>query len=65
MQIRVSKKDFESDIGRQVGGVDQWHHLGCFAQIRNELGYYESADKIPGFKDLSKTEQAEAKKLLP
>ncbi|XP_066147801.1 poly [ADP-ribose] polymerase [Euwallacea fornicatus] len=64
-EVRVSKKDYESDVSRQIGGVNQWHHLTCFAQLRSELGYYESADKIPGFKGLEKSDQAEAKKVLP
>lgn len=64
-EVRVAKKEYDSDVSRQVGGIDQWHHLSCFTKLRSELGYYESADKIPGFKGLSKEDQAEAKKLLP
>lgn len=63
-EIRISKKDFESDVGRQIGGADQWHHLTCFAQLRSELGYFESGDKLPGFKSLKKEDQEEVKKAL-
>lgn len=42
-----------------------WHHVPCFAQIRAELGYFESADQLPGFKTLKKEDQAETKKQLP
>uniref|UniRef100_A0A1Y1KWX6 Poly [ADP-ribose] polymerase n=1 Tax=Photinus pyralis TaxID=7054 RepID=A0A1Y1KWX6_PHOPY len=64
-EIRVSKKDFESDVGRRYGGQDKWHHLTCFAKIRSELGYYESASVLPGFKTLSKEDQQNAMKELP
>lgn len=63
-QIRVSKKEHDSDVSRQIGGVDQWHHLTCFAQLRSELGFFESADKIPGFRGLSKEDQAQAKNTI-
>ncbi|XP_076264902.1 poly-(ADP-ribose) polymerase [Rhynchophorus ferrugineus] len=64
-EVRVSKKDYESDIGKQIGGADQWHHLTCFAQLRSELGYFEDANKIPGFKQLKKNDQEEARKAIP
>lgn len=63
--IRISKKDFETEVGMKYGGQDLWHHLTCFAKIRSELGYFESADQLPGFKTLNKNDQAEAKKQLP
>uniref|UniRef100_UPI003134487B Poly-(ADP-ribose) polymerase n=1 Tax=Tribolium castaneum TaxID=7070 RepID=UPI003134487B len=64
-EIRISKKDFETDIGKKYGGQDMWHHVTCFAQLRAELGYFESADQLPGFKSLKKEDQAETKKALP
>lgn len=64
-EIRVSKKEYESDIARRIGGADQWHHLTCFAQLRSELGYFEDANKIPGFKKLSKPDQEAARKAIP
>ncbi|RZB77497.1 poly-(ADP-ribose) polymerase [Asbolus verrucosus] len=64
-EVRISKKDFETEVGRKYGGQDMWHHLTCFAKLRAELGYFESADKLPGFKTLSKNDQSEAKKQLP
>lgn len=64
-EIRISKKDFESDVGKRYGGQDKWHHVTCFAQLRSELGYYESGDKLPGFKTLKKADQDDVKKQLP
>lgn len=64
-EVRVSKKDFESEAGRRYGGQDMWHHLECFAKLRGELGYYESVDKMPGFKSLDKDDKAKALTALP
>ncbi|KAF2885554.1 hypothetical protein ILUMI_20622 [Ignelater luminosus] len=64
-EIRISKKDFESDVGKKYGGQDLWHHATCFAKLRAELGYFESADKLAGFKTLSKADQEEVKKQIP
>lgn len=41
-----------------------WHHVACFAQVRADLGYFESGDKLPGFNTLSKEDQAEVKKVV-
>ncbi|KAJ8919846.1 hypothetical protein NQ315_006375 [Exocentrus adspersus] len=64
-EIRISKKDFDTEVGMKYGGQDMWHHVTCFAQIRAELGYFESADKLPGFKTLNKEDQAQVKKEIP
>ena len=63
--MRISKKDFETEVGMKYGGQDMWHHLSCFAKLRSELGYFESAEALPGFKLLNKADQADAKKELP
>lgn len=65
LQVRVSKKDYESDEAKRFGGFDAWHHLTCFAKLRAELGYFESADKLPGYKQLKKEDQQEAKQQIP
>lgn len=49
----------------KFGGQASWHHVDCFAQLRSELGWYESGDKLPGFKTLDKDDQAAVKKSLP
>lgn len=64
-EIRVSKKDFESDEGRRYGGIDRWHHLECFAKLRTELAFFEQGDTINGIQALSKEDQANVKKVLP
>lgn len=42
-----------------------WHHVTCFAQVRSELAYFESGDKLTGFKGLKKEDQADVKKQIP
>ncbi|XP_031827907.1 poly-(ADP-ribose) polymerase [Nomia melanderi] len=64
-EVRVSKKDFESEQGRRYGGIDRWHHLDCFVKIREELEFYESGDALPGFGDLPKDDQKKVKAALP
>lgn len=64
-EVRISKKDFTTEVGMKYGGQDMWHHVTCFAKLRSELGYYESADKLTGFKTLNKDDQAEVRKALP
>lgn len=64
-EIRVSKKDFESEHGRRYGGIDRWHHLECFAKVRESLQFYESGDSLPGKDELSKDDQKKLKSVLP
>ncbi|XP_012538492.2 poly [ADP-ribose] polymerase [Monomorium pharaonis] len=64
-EVRISKKDYESDEARRYGGLDRWHHVECFAKLRADMGYYESGDKLPGAKQLSKEDQQSLKTSLP
>ncbi|XP_065202113.1 poly [ADP-ribose] polymerase [Planococcus citri] len=64
-EIRVSKKDFDSDEGRRYGGIDLWHHLECFSKVRQELEFWDSGPKLPGYKTLKKEDQDKVKKMLP
>nr|XP_023025730.1 poly [ADP-ribose] polymerase [Leptinotarsa decemlineata] len=61
-EVRISKKDFDTEVGRKYGGQDLWHHVTCFAQVRSDLGYFESGDKLPGFKSLKQEDQKNVKK---
>ncbi|KAL6267071.1 hypothetical protein P5V15_000147 [Pogonomyrmex californicus] len=63
-EVRISKKDYESDDARRFGGFDRWHHVECFVKLRMDLGYYGSGDQLLGFKDLSKEDQANIKNSL-
>ncbi|XP_053972152.1 poly [ADP-ribose] polymerase [Hylaeus volcanicus] len=64
-EIRVSKKDFESEKGKRFGGIDRWYHLECFVKVRDEIQFYESGDLLPGIEGLSKDDQKKVKNSLP
>ncbi|XP_069975958.1 poly [ADP-ribose] polymerase 1-like [Penaeus vannamei] len=52
-QVRISKKEYDSERARMYGPVDLWHHVDCFVKKRAELGFFESGDTIAGFGTLS------------
>lgn len=63
--VRIKKTVYDTEVGMKYGGQALWHHVDCFAKIRDDLGYYESGDKLPGFNTLKKEDQKEVKKALP
>ena len=64
-EVRISKKDYESEEAKKFDGIDLWHHTSCFAKLRTELGFYLSGDSLPGAKSLSPEDQKLLKTLLP
>lgn len=64
-EIRVSKKDYESENAKRFGGIDRWYHLECFAKVRQDVEFYESGDMLPGKEDLSKDDLKKVKEVLP
>lgn len=64
-EVRIKKVSHDTEIGMKFGGQAIWHHVECFAQLRSQLGWFESAEKLPGFKSLSKEDKAIAKKHIP
>lgn len=64
-EVRIKKTVHDTEVGMKYGGQAIWHHVECFAQIRSELGWFASAEILPGFKSLSKDDQQAAKKHIP
>uniref|UniRef100_A0A2Z5U1X2 Poly [ADP-ribose] polymerase n=1 Tax=Reticulitermes speratus TaxID=60591 RepID=A0A2Z5U1X2_9NEOP len=64
-EVRISKKDFESENAKMYGGQERWHHVECFAKLRDELEFWESGDCLPGIKSLKKEDQQLVKERLP
>lgn len=64
-EVRISKKDYESEDAVRYGGKDLWHHVECFSKLRNELQYFESGDSLPGFVTLTKEDQKLVTNALP
>ncbi|XP_072383200.1 poly [ADP-ribose] polymerase-like [Diabrotica undecimpunctata] len=56
-EIRISKKNYDTEVGKKFDGQDMWHHVTCFVALREDLGYFEAADKLPGFKVLKPEDQ--------
>ncbi|XP_054714565.1 poly [ADP-ribose] polymerase 1-like [Uloborus diversus] len=63
-EIRVSKLDTESSEARRFGPIPQWRHLDCFVKVRQELGFVESGDRLPGFKNLSDEDKEDVKEKI-
>ncbi|KAK2709146.1 hypothetical protein QYM36_012964, partial [Artemia franciscana] len=51
--IRISKKNYDSDAAKRYGPHDDWHHVDCFTNLREDLGFVDSVEVIPGFHALS------------
>ncbi|XP_041632333.1 poly [ADP-ribose] polymerase isoform X2 [Drosophila kikkawai] len=64
-QVRVRKTVYDTEVGMKYGGQPLWHHLECFAQLRTELGWFDSGENIPGFSILKSDHQEEVKNLIP
>ncbi|XP_049305863.1 poly [ADP-ribose] polymerase isoform X3 [Bactrocera dorsalis] len=64
-QVRIKKTVYDTEVGMKYGGQPLWHHVECFVQLRNELGWFGSGDCVPGFKGLKKDDQTTVLKLLP
>lgn len=64
-EVRVSKKNYESEQAKMIGGVDEWYHLACFSSVRQDLQFESSGKFIPGFEDLKKSDQELVETTLP
>ncbi|XP_055386145.1 poly [ADP-ribose] polymerase [Condylostylus longicornis] len=62
--VRIQKTVFDTEVGAKYGGQPLWHHVDCFVQCRNDLGYFESGEFLPGFGNLSKEDQKLVKEKL-
>ena len=64
-EVRISKKDFESEEGKKFDGIDRWYHVPCFVKLRNDLEFFGSGASIPGIKSLTPEDQKMVKTSLP
>lgn len=63
--MRIKKVVHDTEVGMKFGGQALWHHVECFAQLRTELGWFESGERLPGFKSLNKDDQATVMQHIP
>lgn len=64
-EIRIKKIVYDTEVGMKYGGQPLYHHVECFAQLRTELGWLESATLLPGFNVLSKDDRKLVTTQLP
>ncbi|XP_050082523.1 poly [ADP-ribose] polymerase [Anopheles aquasalis] len=64
-EVRIKKVAYDTEVGMKYGGQPLWHHAECFAKLRAELGYFDKADSLPGFRSMKKADQNQLKELLP
>jgi len=43
-EVRLSKKDYESERAKMYGPVDLWYHIDCFIAKRDELEFTTDMD---------------------
>ncbi|XP_021939950.1 poly [ADP-ribose] polymerase-like isoform X3 [Zootermopsis nevadensis] len=63
-EVRISK-DFESENAKMYGGQERWYYVECFAELRDELEFWESGDCLPGIESLKEKDQQLVKNKLP
>ncbi|XP_015781731.1 poly [ADP-ribose] polymerase 1 [Tetranychus urticae] len=65
-ELRICKIDEESDASARLGRpLPRWFHVDCFVSARQETGYLESGEKLPGFDGLESEDQKLLKKKIP
>ncbi|KFB53219.1 AGAP003230-PA-like protein [Anopheles sinensis] len=64
-EVRIKKVSYDTEVGMKYGGQPLWHHAECFAKLRSELGYFEKAEVLPGYRSMKPEDQAKLKQLLP
>lgn len=61
----MSKTVYDTEVGMKYGGQKIWHHLECFAQMRSDIGWFDSGANLPGYKSLKKEDREQVLKTLP
>lgn len=55
-EIRIMKVVYENQDETSFGKAT-WYHVYCFAYIRNEIGWMQSAESLPGFSRLAEEDK--------
>lgn len=51
-EIRIMKVVHSSPYTTVFDGIATWYHVLCFARLRSELNWLQSAEAFPGFRRL-------------
>ncbi|XP_049866080.1 poly [ADP-ribose] polymerase [Pectinophora gossypiella] len=63
-EIRVCKIMYDTEVGMKYGGQPFWHHVQCFNEERDTLGYMAGGEDLPGFNLLKKDDQKIVKEAI-
>lgn len=63
-EVRLGKRDYESDDAARFGPLFRWFHVACFVTAREELSFFADADDLPNFENLEAKDKRELKKKL-
>lgn len=66
--IRIMHVEYCTDLTVEnfsFGGKALWYHVLCFARLRSQIGWLQSAEMLPGFKRLTEHDKEMVKKQIP
>ncbi|GBM00807.1 Poly [ADP-ribose] polymerase 1 [Araneus ventricosus] len=55
-EVRISKLD-DDPMKKHYGPSLLWYHVDCFIQRKQQIGFIDSADKLPGYNALTNADQ--------
>ena len=48
-EVRVGKKEYDSQRAKMYKPYIKWHHVLCFVKKREKLEYFDAGDAMAGF----------------
>lgn len=48
----------------KYGDHPKWHHVKCFAELKNDYLFLAGGEDLPGFKSLNKEDQTMVKDII-
>lgn len=64
-KMRIMNVACDANQNTACDGLATWFHVECFARSRQELGFLESGENLPGFKRLKEEDQEHVKRIIP
>lgn len=64
-EIRIMNVVYDAGLNTAYDGMAMWYHVICFVGRRNELGWLQSGQLLPGFKRLSEEDKEMVKNHIP
>lgn len=64
-EIRIMNVVYDVSRNTAYDGKAMWYHVICFVGRRNELGWLQSGESLPGFKRLSEEDKEMVKNHIP